>query len=1050
MRMNLFTRLSCKFLLAVFFSALWVQVSAQSKVVTGTVSDISGNPVIGAKVVVKSAAFPNTAVTGADGSFSLDNVPRNAVLSVSFLGYVTEEYTLRNEDKHILFVMREAQEVLDDVVVVGFGTQKKASVVGAISTVQPKELVSPARSLTNTLAGRVSGIIAVQRSGEPGKDDATFWIRGMSTFTGNQDPLILVDGIERSMSNVDPLEIESFSVLKDASATAVYGVRGANGVVLITTKRGFDGPAKIDARYEQGISWATFRPSYLDAVQRSTLFNEAVYNSFSPDVALGHIYTDDEIMAMRIQSDPELYPNVDWQSVLMRPITLNEKVHVNISGGGKMVRYYTAVSFLNQQGQYYVNPGKYYWVPTEISSLGRNVNYMRYSFRSNVDMDLSNTTTVSLGLQGNVNINNTPPNGSGEIYTWMNNSAPNAFPIIYKDGNLPGRDGIYNPYVLLTQKGYAQVNTQELRANLTVEQNLKAITQGLRLTVRYAYDAIAEVTAKRERSVTRYEAIERLADGSLSYKETDVQEDNLNYSSSEAGNRNQYLEASFNYDRQFGKHEVGALALYYMKDYRDDVVGDYISSLPYRSQGLAGRITYAYDNRYLLEVNLGWNGSENFPKGLRMGLFPAIAGGWIVSNESFLENNETLSFLKLRASWGQVGNDQIRTSTGSTRRFAWLSILENGDGYSGFGEKFDQSGGGLKEQYIGTSNITWEVATKYDLGVELEFLHKFKLNADVFYEKRKNIFLQPQASTLAGLQIEPSANLGEMDNRGFEVTAEYSNRWDKFTFSVRGNYTFARNKILKTYKEPDYPWSDQVGKRYGERLVFDAMHLFSQEEIDALPDYYRQFTQTKESLKPGDIRYRDVNDDGIISEADKVYLMSPSVPEHVFGFGASMEYKGFDFSFLFQGALGATTSLNAGWYFFPFQAERDPKYMGNVIEPFLDRWVDKDPGNPDAFSNENQYAFAPRMQYKGDGNNYVSSTWWLRKVSYIRLKNLELGYTLPESVSRKIKMERMRIYVMGQNLWTGSSFIKKFWDPEVGLEAYPIQATVFIGLNITL
>lgn len=664
---------------------------AQSEaVLSGVITDTGGEPLPGASVTLMETKTPFGVVTDVDGKFSI-TVPVNSTVEVSFLGFVSQTFRVKSSQKiHVSLV--EDENVLDDVVVVGFGTQKKESVVGAVAAIKPKELTAPVRSLTNSIAGKVAGIIAVQSSGEPGKDDAQFWIRGISTFTGNQNPLVLVDGIERPMSNVDPLEIESFSVLKDASATAVYGVRGANGVILITTRRGFDGKAKVDARYEQGFSFATKRPSYMRAYERSVLFNEAI--DANPSAAQSLKYSNEEIIAMRDGTDPELYPDVDWQDVLMRKYSMNEKLSVNISGGSKWVKYFSAMSVYNQEGQYAVNNSDYPWVSTKIGSYGKNINYIRYNFRTNVDMDITKWTRVSLGLQGNVANNVEPAEGSDNIYLWINNCAPNAFPVLYKDGKFPGRDSLYNPYIQLTQRGYKTTTTNELRTNLSISQDFSfwSWAKGLSAIVRYAYDAVNYDVAKRSRDLTLYEALGRDEAGDIQYKVIDAnkQQEYLNYSSSASGNRSQYFEASLNYDRAFGKHEVGGLALYYMKDYRINTASSYISSLPNRSLGIAGRVTYGYDKKYLAEVNIGFNGSENFPKGQRMGFFPAVALGWVVSNEGFLKDNSVLTWLKLRASYGRVGSDQIRST-----RFAYLSTLKDADGTSDFGLNFNKGIGGL-------------------------------------------------------------------------------------------------------------------------------------------------------------------------------------------------------------------------------------------------------------------------------------------------------------------------------------------------------------------
>lgn len=1029
--------LTYRILLTLVSVFLTVKASAQSDVVlSGVITDTDGQPLPGASVTLLESKTPFGAVADLDGAFSI-TIPSGSLVEISFMGFISQTLRVKTSQK-VTISLVEDSNLLAETVVVGFGTQKKESVVGAVASIKPEELRVPVRSLSNSIAGRVAGIIAVQTSGEPGKDDAQFWIRGISTFTGNQNPLVLVDGIERPMNNVDPLEIESFSVLKDASATAVYGVRGANGVILITTRRGFDGPAKVDIRYEHGFSYATKRPSYLNAYERSVLFNEAI--DANPSAAQSLKYTNEEIIAMRDGTDPELYPNVDWQDVLMKDFTMNEKLSVNISGGSKWVKYFAAASVFNQPGQYAVDNSDYPWVPTKIGSFGKNINYIRYNFHANVDMDITKWTRVSLGLQGNISNKVEPSVGSDNIYLWINNVAPNAFPPLYKDGKFPGRDGLYNPYVQLTQRGYMNTTTNELRSNLSITQDFSfwKWAKGLSAIVRYAYDAVNYDVAKRDRELTLYEGLNRDEAGDLVYKVIDAnkQQDYLNYSSAASGNRSQYFEASLNYGREFGKHEVGGLVLYYMKDYRINTANSYINSLPNRSLGIAGRVTYGFDKKYLAELNIGFNGSENFPKGQRMGFFPAVALGWVISNENFLKDNNILTWLKLRASYGRVGSDQIQAT-----RFAYLSTLKSANGTSGFGVNFNQGMSGLAEDQLAAQDITWEIASKYNVGLEIGFCNTFKATLEGFYEKRNNIFIQPQVSEIAGLQKPAFANTGVMDNRGFETTLEYNKAFSNgFILTARANYTFARNKYIDDGKVYKNSWQDVRGTRYGERKLYDAMHLFSQEEIDALPDYYRQFSLTKDQLRPGDIRYRDVNDDGKITEDDMIWTASPSRPEHVLGIGASLAWKGIDFSFLTQGAFGATTYLTSGWYFQPFQAERDPKMMGNLITKFRDRWTEENP---------NPHAFSPRLYMGQNVNNYKSSTWWVRNSDYLRLKNLELGYTLPEKALTKMRIDNLRFYVSAQNLYTFSKFKREFWDPEVGADAYPIQATVFIGVNLT-
>jgi TonB-linked SusC/RagA family outer membrane protein len=1035
-----------KALLLSFMAFFAVNVSAQNQTLNGRVVDDKGDPVIGALVLEKGTS--NGTTSGADGSFSLRLTEPNALLDISFLGFNPRQVSVMAGRDIIIDLSPQSTSIgTVEVVAVGYGTQKKESVVGAISTIKPAALRIPVRSLSQTLAGNVAGVISLQSSGEPGKDDAQFWIRGIATFTGKAEPLVLVDGIARPLNDVDPLEIESFSVLKDASATAIYGVEGANGVIIVNTRRGFDGPARIDARYEQGFSFPSKRLSFVDAATRSEMFNEAVIASGDNKT----LYEDWELAAMRNQTDPELYPDVDWQDLIMSPVSLSEKVSANISGGGRFARYFTALSFYNAEGQYRVNPGKYSWISDDIGRFGKNINYKRYNFRTNVDMDITSTTVVSLGIQGNVTENTEPSVGSNTIYLDMINAAPNAFPITFKDGKSAGRDGLENPYSDLTRKGWKRTTGNTLRANLRVNQDFKFITQGLRASVTYAYDAQNYDEANRSKGLNYWAATGRNEDTNalnlVEYRPGEAT-DVLSYASRGWGDRTQYAEATVNYERTFAeKHEVSGLLIGYAKGFRTQTSDSYLNSLPNKSIGLGARITYSYDRRYLFEANLGYNGSENFPEGRKMGVFPALAVGWVISEESFLKGSPILTWAKIRASYGQVGNDKIY-SEDVPQRFLYLpTVNDDARGYGGFGELFNQGGGGVGEGRPASPFAQWEVATKYNLGVELGFWNALTLNTDLFYERRDKIFTAPQASELTGLPSGPEyvlqTNVGAMELKGVEVTGEYAKQFGPdFTLTVRGNFTFSRNKILADGKFYPYPWQSVIGTRAGERLGYKAMHLFSEDELQSLPEYYTQFGlgYATGGLRPGDIRYEDLNDDGKIDATDRTWIGNPSVPEIMYGFGAEMKWKNLDFSFLFQGAGNRSSYMSAAWYFQPFQADRGPQYMGNIMTMFLDRWTE---------SNPNPHAFSPRLSSLPNGNNYQTSTWWNYNSDYLRLKNIEVGYTLPANVSQKLSMSMLRVYVTAMNVFTVGEFINKFWDPETGADRYPIQRQIFVGLNLT-
>ena len=598
-----------------------------------------------------------------------------------------------------------------------------------------------------------------------------------------------------------------------------------------------------------------------------------------------------------------------------------------------------------------------------------------------------------------------------------------------------------NPWVMTTQSGYNESWKNNIQTSLTLEQKLDFITKGLRFVGRFGYDTYNSNWIKRYKSPAAYKADRyRQPDGTLNF--TKIRDEKvMSQSSNSEGEKREFFEWELHYSRAFKTHHVGGVLKYTQasKIFTQNIGTDLKNGIPYRNQGIAGRFSYNWNYRYFIDFNFGYNGSENFAKGKRMGVFPAVAIGWVASEESFLRNSEVLTWFKIRASVGQVGNDQIPST-----RFIYLATINSGaNGYGNLGVNFDQGAGGIGEGRMANQDVTWEVSTKYNVGIETGFFNELKINADFFYERRENIFLAPQFSEISGLPKDYTnyANMGLMENRGFEVSAEYVKRFSKdLTVSVRGNFTFARNKVIDDGKYYAYPWQDQRGVRYGLTMGYRAMHLFSQEELDNMPDYYTQFGLDKQQLRAGDIRYEDLNDDGKITEADMTWIGNPAMPEIVYGFGASLNYKGFDFSFLFQGGTNRSSYLSGGWYFYPFQADRGPKFMGNVMTMFKDRWT---------VDNPDPHAFSPRLSYGADANNYKTSTWWQRDSGYLRLKNVEIGYTLPSAWASKLRCSSLRIYATGVNLFTVSKFISDYWDPETGADAYPMQRQVFVGVNLT-
>jgi len=998
---------------------------AQSKVketVTGIVEDAAG-PIIGATVIVKNNPGLGQ-ITDMNGKFTLKASPTDVIV-VSYVGYGSKEVVVGNQ-KNIRILLEESTAMLEETVVVGKGTQRKVSVIGAISTLEVKELKSPTSSITNALAGNIAGVVAVQRSGEPGKNVSDFWIRGISTFGANSGALILVDGIERSMNEVDPEDIESFSILKDASATAVYGVRGANGVVMITTKRGKEGKVNISVKAESSVSYSGRMPQYVGAYDYAKLANEArVVRGESP------IYNEQEISIIKYGLDPDIYPNVNWQKEVLSPYTQNYRAGLNISGGGATARYYISGGMYNESGMYKQD---------NLNKYNTNVDYKRYNFRSNVDVNITPSTVVELGVGGWVVAQNKPGSSSDNIWGSMATLTAISVPVMYSNGLTPsfGKGTLTNPSVLLTKTGFSEQWENKIETNITVKQDFDFLLKGLSMYGRYSFDAYNWHKYNRFLLPELYRADKfRDADGKLVYQK--VQEASpVSFSREGAGDRRTYGELAMNYSNMFGNHRVGGLLLYNIQEYASSTANDEISSIPYRNQGLSGRATYSYDDRYFVELNFGYNGSENFEKGSQYGFFPAYALGWLVSNEKFWkENVQSINLLKLKFTQGLVGNDKL-----SNTRFPYRTYVGSGGGYY-FGDFSATGGGGIAETVIGSQYLTWETSDKLNLGIELGLFKKFKLNVDIFKDDRSGIFMK--RTTLpetVGISSPPWGNVGRMINKGIDGTIEYSDKIGKLQYTLRGNATFNRNTIVD-YDEPKpkFPYQTSEGFKYSQQRGYIALGLFE----DATDVAMSPRQDLGGTVQPGDIKYKDVNGDGVINSYDIVPIGYSNIPELTYGFGLSMYYKDLDFSMLFQGS-GNSTFFYGGYGMQPFYGGE----TGNVLTIVADqtnRWTPASySGNP---ATENPNARFPRMSYGENKNNTVNSTYWQANGRYLRFKNLEVGYTLPRAALKGIHVSSCRVYFSGFNIFVWD--LVKMWDPELASgngTSYPIQTTFNLGLNM--
>ncbi len=1024
--------------LSLLIGILWISFSAFAQkeiTVTGTITDETGETLIGASVVVKNQPGLGT-VTDMDGNYKIKTGP-NEILVISYIGYNSVEVPIQNRIK-IDVVLTTGGTTIDEVTVVGAGVQRKVSVVGAISSVDVATLTVPTSNLSNSLAGNVAGIIAVQRSGEPGQNQSEFWIRGISTFGASSAALVLVDGIERNFNEINVEDIESFSVLKDASATAIYGQRGANGVVIITTKRGKEGKVNINFKAEYGIVTPSRMPKYVNTMEYCNLANEASLSRYQ-DV----IFSPSEMEIVNWNLDPDIYPNVDWYDTTLKNQAASYRGMLNLSGGGSTARYYISGAYYNEEGLY-----KDY----SLNNYSTNANYKRYNFRSNVDVNVTKTTIVELGVGGWLTDQNKPGALTDQVWESLSAFTPVTVPIMFSNGLAPtGLTSTFvNPYVLLNKTGYKTLWENKLETNVALRQNLDFITPGLNFYGRFSFDTYGYNDVNRATLPDLYSVERRRDSKGRMVLRRQMAGFPLAQSTSSWGDRRYYGELNVSYDRVFNSvHRVTGLLLYYQQDYaRNDAGSNVFKAVPKRNLALSGRATYSYHDRYFTEFNFGYTGSENFEPGERFGFFPAIALGWLVSNESFIMDHAPwLTNLKLRYSYGEVGNDVLGDDQGTGYfRFPYISTMGGAAGYT-FGETGRYGMGGIAISRIGTPNLTWEVAQKHNVGIDLAIAHKFTATVDLFKDVRSNIFMQrtymPSTVGLTGSQI-PWANVGKMESLGTDGTLAYSDKIGDVSFTVRGNFTYAHSEVLD-YDEPAnvLPYQMRKGYRWGQSRGLIALGLFTdQADIDNSP------VQTFGSVLPGDIKYKDVNGDGKVDNDDIVPIgYTNAAPEFVYGAGFSAQWKGFDFNILFQGA-GNCDFFLGGIGAAPFYAGAN----GNILKAVADqsnRWTSRIvSGTPDT---ERQDVIFPRLQYGStSNNNYMASTWWLRNSRYLRLKNLEVGYTFPSHMTHKLLMEKVRVYFLGNNLCVWDDF--GWWDPELAKDngaKYPIQKNFTLGLTVS-
>ncbi len=1014
--------------------SLNLAMAQNTKQVSGVVTDETGGSMPGVTVAVKGST--QGVITGLDGEYEIKVKP-GVTLQFSFIGMATQDIPVAGKNQ-INVVLKSSVSEIDEVTVVAFSKQKKESVVGSITTVKPAELKVPSSNLTTALAGRVSGLIAMQTSGEPGMDNAQFFIRGVTTFGYKQNPLILVDGNEvgvNSLSRLHPDDIASFSIMKDATATALYGSRGANGVIIVTTKEGKEGKAQISIRMEHSISQATQMVDIADPVTFMRLHNEAVStrNRLTPTP-----YSQNKIDNTIAGINPYAFPAVNWQDILFKDQATNQRVNLNVSGGGKVARYYIAGSLSDDNGNLNVD---------KRNNFNSNINLKRYMLRSNVNINLTKSTKINVRLQGAFDDYTGPLDGGSDLYKKSMFASPVMFSPYYPahedykhvTHTLFGasKESRNNPYADMA-KGYKDYSNSHMSAQFEVNQDLSFITKGLSVrgmfnTNRYAYFEVSRQYKPyfyesgaynyQDDTYMLFPLNEETATESLSYSEGDKK------ITSEI-----YFEGAVEWSREFNKHALNALVVTTRKQSLAANAGNLQKSLPSRNLNLAGRLAYNYDTKYFTEVNFGYNGSERFSESERFGFFPSAAVGWMISNEGFYGDGlkQTLNKLKLRVTYGLSGNDAIGSADD---RFFYLSNVNLNDGSRsanfGTGVLGDFTSGVGISRYA-NDQITWEIAKKTNIALEIGLWEDLELTAEIFHESRTNILMSRSSiPQTMGLQASVMANVGETSSQGFEASLNYKKSFNSHTWvQAMGNFTYATNKIEK-FEEPAYvtePWKSRVGHSINQSWGYVAERLFvDEEEIRNSPQQFGDYMA-------GDIKYKDINSDGVINELDQVPIGHPTVPAIVYGFGFSAGWKSFDLSCFFQGSAQSSFYLDLA-NIAPFRAKTSA-----VLQDIAnDHWSE---------DNRNENAMWPRLSEGLVWNNLQASNWWLRDNSFLRLKSLELGYNMKDSLAKKLGMASFRVYLSGTNLLTFSKF--KMWDPEMGGKGlnYPVQKVYNIGLKL--
>ena len=1027
-----------------------LQGAAQNRVIRGLVVDASGNPLPGVTIYAEGKEARGVQ-TDLSGRYALQGLAENDVVHFTYIGFETQTFTVGNNST-LDVVMKEDAEVLEETVVVAFATQKKESLIGAIQTVAPKDLKVPQSNLTTALAGRVAGLISYQTSGEPGADNANFFVRGVTTFGYKSSPLILIDNIEvtaEDLARLEPENIASFSIMKDATATALYGAKGANGVILVTTKTGEKGALKITGRVETSISTPTRIQEFLSGVEYMELYNAAT-RARNPEAQMA--YSKEKIENTRKGTNPDLYPDVDWYSELFKNQAQNTKATITASGGGDIARYYLSAAFTNENGLMRVD---------KLNNFNNNIDINRYNIRANIDVNLTKTTKAAVKVYSLLERYNGPAAETSDIFSSVMQANPVNFAKTYsKDiddsyhyvshilfGNM-GMGTYPNPYANLVT-GYKDKFSSTTNAQFQIDQDLSMVTPGLSLRGLASFMSFGQNITTRQMTPFFYSLNTLNTELGLKYSLEQLTEgtETLNDpSSSSTAYSSFYFEAAAQWARSFGKHELSALLVGQAKESLNTISGsNAFATLPSRNLGLSGRFTYGFDSRYYIEANFGYNGSEKFAIRHRFGFFPSIGGAWVVSNEPFYTGGikRVLPMLKFKASYGLVGNDEI--SSPDDRFFYLSSVNTNNSGYGyQFGYDFNNNYNGYSITRYSNEEIGWEVSKKANYGVEANILDVLNFQFEYFTEDRTGIYQTRESTPFTmGTTAPIKGNIGRAKSKGIDTSLDAN--WSlgsDFWLSGRANFTYATSEYIDggdiKYLEP---WRNKMGYSLSQQWGYVAERLFiDKQDILNSPSQFGLFVSdsprvtAEDKVMPGDIKYVDINKDGIIDEKDQVAIGFPSVPEIIYGFGLSLGYKIFDLSFFFQG------SARSSFFIDPTSIEPFTGYRNAMTIVADNYWSE---------SNPNPNAFWPRLSTTHIENNLVRSTWWLRNGAFLRLKQVEFGVSLPRKTLNRIGLTQGRVFLSGNNLLCFSDF--KLWDPEMGGYGigYPIQRVYNIGINVS-